>query len=191
VCQIEIFNSPGGLMPGVMIEKMKEGFSKVRNHGIANAFVYMNLIEQWGSGIPKILAQTKEYGLPEVEFIDMENALRVNMYRALPEDEKQAIKASDKKQAISDNSKRQTIKTSDSRTMFAEYMSQHGASTTAEIAKFSGLSPQRTRTILSKKNAGVDVTIFTYASAPLTNKDVENFNAQYPKLTVKKTQVFH
>ncbi len=143
-------SSPGGLMPGVTIEKMKEGFSKVRNHGIANAFVYMNLIEQWGSGIPKILAQTKEYGLPEVEFIDMENALRVNMYRALPEDEKQAIKASDKKQAISDNSKRQTIKASDSRNMFAEYMSQHGASTTAEMAEFSGLSPQRTRAILSK-----------------------------------------
>ena len=54
-------SSPGGLMPGVTIEKMKEGFSKVRNHGIANAFVYMNLIEQWGSGIPKILTQTKEF----------------------------------------------------------------------------------------------------------------------------------
>jgi predicted HTH transcriptional regulator len=52
----------------------------------------MNLIEQWGSGIPKILSQTKEYGLPEVEFIDMGIALRVNMYRALLEDEKQAIK---------------------------------------------------------------------------------------------------
>lgn len=143
-------SSPGGLMPGVTIEKMKEGFSKVRNHGIANAFVYMNLIEQWGSGIPKILTQTKEYGLPEVEFIDMENALRVNMYRALPEDGKQAIKTSDKKQAISDNSKRKTIKVRDSRNMFAEYMSQHGASTTAEMAEFSGLSPQRTRAILSK-----------------------------------------
>ena len=119
-------------MPEVTIEKMKEGFSKVRNHGIANAFVYMNLIEQWGSGIPKILTQTKEYGLPEVEFIDMENALRVNMHRALPEDGKQ------------------TIKVRDSRNMFAEYMSQHGASTTAEMAEFSGLSPQRTRAILSK-----------------------------------------
>lgn len=143
-------SSPGGLMPGVTIEKMKEGFSKVRNHGIANAFVYMNLIEQWGSGIPKILAQTKEYGLPEVEFIDMENALRVNMYRALAEDEKQAIKASDKKQATSDKNKRQMTKENDSRSMFAEYMSQHGASSTAEIAAFSGLSPQRTRAILAK-----------------------------------------
>lgn len=143
-------SSPGGLMPGVTIEKMKEGFSKVRNHGIANAFVYMNLIEQWGSGIPKILAQTKEYGLPEVEFIDMGIALRVNMYRALAEDEKQAIKTSDKKQATSDKNKRQMTKENDSRSMFAEYMSQHGASSTAEIAAFSGLSPQRTRAILAK-----------------------------------------
>jgi len=143
-------SSPGGLMPGVTIEKMKEGFSKVRNRGIANAFVYMNLIEQWGSGIPKILAQTKEYGLPEVEFIDMGIALRVNMYRALTEDEKQAIKTSDKKQATSAKDKRQTIKESDRRTIFAEYMSQHGAATTAEMAAFSGLSPQRTRAILSK-----------------------------------------
>ena len=143
-------SSPGGLMPGVTLEKMKEGFSKVRNHGIANAFVYMNLIEQWGSGIPKILAQTKEYGLPEVELIDMGIALRVNMYRALAEDEKQAIKTSDKKQATSDKNKRQMTKENDSRSMFAEYMSQHDASSTAEIAAFSGLSPQRTRAILAK-----------------------------------------
>ena len=143
-------SSPGGLMPGVTIEKMKEGFSKVRNHGIANAFVYMNLIEQWGSGIPKILVQTKEYGLPEVEFIDMGIALRVNMYRDLPEDEKQAIKTSDKKQAASDKNKRQMTKENDSRSMFAEYISQHGASSTAEIATFAGLSPQRTRAILAK-----------------------------------------
>lgn len=39
---------------------------------------------------------------------------------------------------------------SDSRNMFAEYMLQHGASTTAEMAEFSSLSPQRTRAILSK-----------------------------------------
>ncbi len=53
------------------------------------------------------MAQTKEYGLPEVEFIDMGIAIRVNMYRTLLEDEKQAIKASDKKQATSDKNKRQ------------------------------------------------------------------------------------
>ena len=48
-----------------------------------------------------------------------------------------------------------------------------------------------TLNILAKKNIGVDVKIYTYASAPLTKRDVANFNAQYPTLTVKKTQVFH
>ena len=33
--------------------------------------------------------------------------------------------------------------------------------------------------------------IYTYASAQLTNRDVANFNAQYPTLLIKKTQVFH
>lgn len=73
--------SPGGLMPGVTIEKMKEGYSKIRNQAIARAFSYMNIIEQWGSGIPRIIREVSEYGLREPEFIDMDSALRINIYR--------------------------------------------------------------------------------------------------------------
>jgi hypothetical protein len=61
----------------------------------------------------------------------------------------------------------------------------------SDIILIDGYVDVNTLNILAKKNSGVDVAIFTYASAPLTKKDVENFNAQYPKLTVKKTQVFH
>lgn len=60
-----------------------------------------------------------------------------------------------------------------------------------EIILIDGYVDVDTLNILSKKNAGVDVNIFTYASAKLTNRDVANFNAQYPTLVVKKTQVFH
>ena len=35
--------SPGGLLPGVTIELMKEGFSKIRNRSLANAFAYTEL----------------------------------------------------------------------------------------------------------------------------------------------------
>ena len=76
-------SSPGGLMPGVTIEKMKEGFSKIRNHAIANAFAYMRLIERWGGGIPKVIREVAAYGLREPEFIDMDGALRVNIYRSM------------------------------------------------------------------------------------------------------------
>ena len=60
-----------------------------------------------------------------------------------------------------------------------------------EIILIDGYVDVDTLNILAKKKAGVDVKIYTYAGASLTNKDVTNFNEQYPKLTVKKTQVFH
>ena len=73
--------SPGGLLPGVTIDLMKEGFSKIRNRSLANAFSYMNLVEAWGSGIPKLMREMEEYGLREPEFIDMDVAFRINLYR--------------------------------------------------------------------------------------------------------------
>ena len=48
-----------------------------------------------------------------------------------------------------------------------------------------------TLNILSKKNAGVNVLAYTFPSARITTQDINNFNAQYPTLTVKKTTAFH
>lgn len=41
----------------------------------------MNLIEAWGSGIPKMYDEAKAYGLPEPELIDLDSDFRVNLYR--------------------------------------------------------------------------------------------------------------
>ena len=72
---------PGGLMPGVTLDKMKEGYSKIRNRALAHAFSYMNLIEAWGSGIPKLMEAMQEYGLGDPEFCDLEIGFRINLYR--------------------------------------------------------------------------------------------------------------
>ena len=74
--------SPGMLDNDITIEKMKTGLSKIRNKGIAAAFSYMNIIEAWGSGIPRMFQEAKEYGLREPELIDMGSDFRVNLYRA-------------------------------------------------------------------------------------------------------------
>ena len=66
---------------GQMIERMKEGYSKIRNEALAHAFAYMNLIEHWGSGIPRIIDKVKAAGLWEPEFIGGEVDLRINIYR--------------------------------------------------------------------------------------------------------------
>lgn len=73
--------SPGKLPMGQTLERMKEGYSKIRNEALAHAFAYMNLIEHQGSGIPRIIDQVKAAGLREPEFIGGEVDLRINIYR--------------------------------------------------------------------------------------------------------------
>ena len=85
--QVALYNnrleitSPGMLLSGVNVKRMKEGYSKLRNRAIASVFAYVNIIEKWGSGIPRIMNEIREYGLQEPEFIIFENDFRVNIYR--------------------------------------------------------------------------------------------------------------
>ena len=85
--QVAIFDdrlevtSPGMLLNNVSIKKMIEGYSKPRNPAIANAFAYMKIIENWGTGIPRIFRECRDYGLPDPELIDFDGDFRVNMYR--------------------------------------------------------------------------------------------------------------
>ena len=61
--------SPGKLPMGQTMERMKEGYSKIRNEALAHAFAYMNLIKHWGSGIPRIIDKVKAARLREPKFI--------------------------------------------------------------------------------------------------------------------------
>lgn len=46
--------SPGLLLPGMTVEDMKNGVSRIRNPVIARVFRELQLIEQWGSGAPHL-----------------------------------------------------------------------------------------------------------------------------------------
>ena len=83
--------SPGMLDNEITIEKMKTGLSKIRNKGIAAALSYMNVIEAWGSGIPRMFREAQEYGLKEPELIDLGSDFRVNLYRAKTEVDKYGV----------------------------------------------------------------------------------------------------
>ena len=73
--------SPGKLPMGQTMERMKEGYSKIRNEALAHAFAYMNLIGHWESGIPRIIDKVKAAGLREPEFIGGEVDLRITKIR--------------------------------------------------------------------------------------------------------------
>ena len=60
-----------------------------------------------------------------------------------------------------------------------------------EIVLIDNYADINTLNILCKKNKGVDIIIATAGKGKLSTKDINKFNAQYPKLSVKTTTDFH
>ena len=155
--QIAIFDdrleitSPGSLPKGVTIEKMKEGFSKIRNQGVANAFHYMRLIEHWGTGIPRIIKLVKEAGLPNLEIIDMDGALRISIYSKNADKTAINLQNGDKSATNSKIGDKSAINLpkKDEKTLILEYLQIHEESTTKAIGEMLGLKSSRTKDYLN------------------------------------------
>ncbi len=157
--------SPGGLLPGVTIERMKEGYSQIRNRALAHAFSYMNLIEGWGTGIPRLFREMKEYGLAEPEFIDMEIALRINLYRTagITQDSVQNVsedhsKAQNSAHKMRENKKvrEKCAKSALKRELNAqektilEFITENGSVTSNQAMELLNLKKRRTQKVLSQ-----------------------------------------
>lgn len=98
-----------------------------RNPAIANAFVYMKIIEKWGTGIPRIFRECTEYGLPEPELIDFDGDFRVNMYRKSIIGEKQVTDVTEKVTDV-------TEKVTGVEVKILELISNNPAITTSKLA---------------------------------------------------------
>lgn len=164
--------SPGKLPMGQTLERMKEGYSKIRNEGLAHAFSYMNLIEHWGSGIPRIIGKVKAAGLREPEFIGGEVDLRINIYRGQVEtkdynDLNNADKVPDNTAEMPDTHKKvpDTIKKvpnsaaempdtmerlpdNEQEQQIFKYVLENSSITTAKAAELLGVKPRRARAVL-------------------------------------------
>lgn len=81
--RIEV-ESPGLLLPGVTVHDMKQGVSQIRNPVLARVFRELELVEQWGSGVPGIFAQAKDAGLPEPAIEEIAGRVRFTVRLAEP-----------------------------------------------------------------------------------------------------------
>lgn len=79
--RIEIEN-PGILLPGLTVEDMLQGVSRIRNHVIARVFRELDLIEQWGSGVRRMFREAEALGLPQPEIIEVGMRVRFIVYLA-------------------------------------------------------------------------------------------------------------
>ena len=61
---------------------------------------YMNIIEDWGSGIPRIREELREAGLRDLVIEDWPNAVRVTIYRQVAETGGKGEGASDRRARI-------------------------------------------------------------------------------------------
>ena len=138
--------SPGKLPMGQTLERMKEGYSKIRNEALAHAFSYMNLIEHWGSGIPRIIEKVKAAGLREPEFIGGEVDLRINIYRGQVDINDVNAKVPDNTDKMPDSDKRVPDKEQEQR--IYEYVLKYESITTAKAAEILGVKHRRARAVL-------------------------------------------
>ena len=98
--RIEV-ESPGLLLPGLTVADMKLGISQIRNPIIARVFRELDLIEQWGSGVPGIFREAETLGLPEPFIEEIGMRVRFTVYfnepvAPLPEQSRKSLPESSK-----------------------------------------------------------------------------------------------
>ncbi len=144
--------SPGKLPMGQTVARMKEGYSKVRNEALAKAFSYMKLIEQWGSGVPRIIEKVKAAGLREPEFIGGDTDLRVNIYRGRVDGNRSENTAqmSDKMSDKSNLSDKMSDKEKAFYGTVQNLLAQSESITTREIINATNMKDSTARRYLSK-----------------------------------------
>lgn len=122
--------SPGMLYGGLTLEEAVKGRSKIRNRIIADIFSRMEIIEEWGTGIRRILNRAKEYGLPEPEFMEIGDTFRANLYKKadkILQREQLILSYIEKNGFITNKEAREVLGLADSTTKrFLKYMVETG-----------------------------------------------------------------
>ena len=125
--RLEVEN-PGLLPFGLTLTDLPHGISKLRNRVIGRVLHELGLVEQWGSGVPRMLAACRESGLSPPVWNEIGVRLRVT----LRTERVGGLDVDPTDRSILD-------------------LLEHGAQrSTREIAGAIGLSPRATRTRLGK-----------------------------------------
>ncbi len=125
--RLEIEN-PGLLPFGLTVEDLKHGISKLRNRVIGRVLHALGLIEQWGSGIQRMISACREAGLDAPRFEEIATRFRVTVFTA--------------------RVNRPPLDNTDQ--AIVDALSDGAGRLTSEIAAVIGLTPRATRTRLAR-----------------------------------------
>ena len=125
--RVEIENS-AVLLGGLTLDDMQSGVSQLRNRVIGRVFQEIGVIENWGSGIERMMSSCRNAGLFSPRFEEIGSRIRVTFYRT-----KQSAPRQD---AIDQK--------------ILEFIKEKGSASTQEIVEVIGLSRRATITRLAK-----------------------------------------
>jgi len=142
--RIEI-DSPGLLIPGLTIEDLWRGVSKLRNHVIGRIFHELDFIEKWGSGIRRMRAECERAGLAIPILEEIATQFRVTLFTV-------PSRAPAMNQAESE---------------IVAWLAKIGGASTRQVAKQFGMSLRNTRLRLAALSArGVVAEVGSSATDP-------------------------
>ena len=149
--QVNIFDdhieitSPGSLYGNLTLEDIQAGKSSCRNKILSRVFREMGIIEEWGTGLIRVIEYCKQTGLQPPEFIESGTFFRVNIYRPTNTNsvtcDKQAIESD--KQAIENELNANEIK-------IMQFLSLNPFITNQDVRVLTQLSPDASRLLLIK-----------------------------------------
>ena len=138
--RVEI-TSPGNLPRSLDIDLIKKGRSEIRNVVIARFFKELGFIEQWGTGIRKIIALCVQNNLKEPEFFDDGTSFKVIIYRKVTSESAGIVPESEI------NEKERLV---------LKLLQDHGSASRKDIQDLLRMSERGVRKLLSKlENKGL------------------------------------
>lgn len=153
--RIEIV-SPGVLPKTLDINDIIVGRSEIRNKVIARFFNEIGFIEQWGTGIQKMISACREAGIEMPQFIESGYFFKVVIFKAnqLESDYSEEVHAfsGDKVAKSSDKKQNGSDKVNGSEQIILEYLEDYAEISNQTVRELTGLSQSGARKVLSKLN---------------------------------------
>jgi ATP-dependent DNA helicase RecG len=148
--RIEFFN-PGRLPDTISVEQLLSGeyISRARNKRIASLFKEAGLIEQYGSGIKRIIYAFNEYDLPTPTFENIQYGFRVTVFSKLNDVEENVTeKVPDRvTNRVTD---RVTNRVTDNQAKLLMQMKANPMVSTNELATLLGISQRKVKENIKK-----------------------------------------
>lgn len=136
--------SPGGLPHNITMEDVFNGRSETRNRVVAHVFKELGLIEQWGSGINRIITACVQQGLPTPKIEEKNDFFDVEIIRSrtITNDKPSDIvgKPSENRRIPSDCNEQE-------RTVF-NYIDENGSIKSKQVEELLDIKESRARELL-------------------------------------------